>query len=125
MARMTNEYGSAFKTVYDPEVIEELKGSGWRVVEEAPQSPTPAVAKPAAKEAADPPKIKTEEDNPLMFRGKYLTQWVRIGTKKDLMAIFDYYGIEYNTHTIKNDMVIRLRQHIREVKAAARGRSPR
>ena len=115
--RMVNEVGSAYKTVNDPETIEELLASGWRMAEEKVEKAT-AVEVPAAPVAA--PRIVKGGKNQLMYKGRYLSQWAGIATKAELIAIFDYFGIAYSTKTSKSDMQKALRQYIREVKAEQR-----
>ena len=113
--RMVNEYGSAFKTVHTRDEMEELISSGWRVVEEPVPAPVVEQTPPVPA-----PKIVKGGRNQLMYKNKYLSQWVSIATKKELKEIFDHYGIAYAHNISKNDMVVRLRQYIREVKAEQR-----
>ena len=117
---MTNEYRSAYKRVHNAEEVESLRASGWTVVEEQPtpdvQTETPQAEEPMKA----PPRIVKGGKNQLMYRDKYLSQWVRIATKKELRDIFDHYGIPYAYNSSKNDMVIRLRQYIRETKEEQR-----
>ena len=116
---MINEYGSAIKRAHSEEEIEDLLSSGWKPY--TPKQETlPEPIKEEVVETLPAPKIVERRENPLMYKGKYLTQWVQIATKKELKTIFDARGIEYDSNTSKTDMVKRLRQYIREVKAEQR-----
>lgn len=116
---MINEYGSAIKRAHSEEEVADLLSSGWKPYEkkqEIPHEPT----KEEVTETVPAPKIVERKENPLLYKGRYLTQWVSVATKKELKAIFDARGIEYDANTSKSDMVKRLRQYIREVKAEQR-----
>lgn len=116
---MINEYGSAIKRAHSEEEVADLLSSGWKPYEKK-QEPAPEPIKEEVFETVPAPRIVERRENPLMYRGKYLTQWVQIATKKELIAIFNARGIEYDANTSKTDMVKRLRQYIREVKAEQR-----
>ena len=116
MVRMVNEYGSAYKTVHYREDVEELLAAGWKIAEET-------VATPAPAPIPEPIKVvdtHAEMRNKLIYKGKYLSQWLQIATKEQLREIFDYFGIVYSSNTKKSDMQIILRKYIREKKAEMR-----
>lgn len=113
---MTNEYRSAYKRVHTAEQEAELRASGWVVVEE-PKEEKQEPKQEEKEEEVKAPRIVKGGKNALMYKGKYLSQWVTIATKKELIAIFDYYGIPYAVKTSASDMRGRLREYIRQVKA--------
>lgn len=115
---MTNEYGSAFKTVRTREKMQELLANGWKVVED---EANPKEKKAAKEESTiEAPVVTKTGKNELMYDDRYLSQWAQVGTRKELIEIFDHFGIERTSSTTRNDLVIRLRQYIREVKAEQR-----
>lgn len=116
--RMVNQYGSAFKTVRYREDADTLLASGWRIVEEEPKKEEQKVVEETP--AVDAPRVVKTGANELMYKNRYLSQWANVGTRKELIEIFDHFGIERTPNTTKNDMVLRLRQYIREVKAEQR-----
>lgn len=116
---MTNEYRSAFKRVHSAEEAEELLASGWTVVAEKPTAEGGKI-ETETEPPMKPPRIVKGGRNQLMYKNKYLSQWERIATKKELKEIFDHFGIPYSHNIKKNDMIIRLRQYIREEKAEQR-----
>ena len=115
---MANEYGSAFKTVRNREEMQELLASGWKVVEDEANQKEKKTAK--EESAIEAPVVTKTGKNELMYNDRYLSQWAQVGTRKELIEIFDYFGIERTSNTTRNDLVIRLRQYIREVKAEQR-----
>ena len=117
---MTNEYGSAFKRAHSPEEIEELMASGWRAAEVKQTAAEPLHKATEESPAMEARRIVRGGKNELMYKGQYLSQWAGNASKKELVQIFDYFGIAYSTKTSKNDMQKALRQSIREVKAEQR-----
>lgn len=117
---MTNEYRSAFKRVHSAEEAEELRASGWTVVEEKKTVPAAKEETAPLEEPKSVPRVVKGGKNQLMYKDKYLSVWVSIGTKKELKEIFDHFGIPYAYNTNKSAMVARLRQYIREVKEEKR-----
>ncbi len=116
---MVNEYGSAIKRAHSEEEIADLLSSGWKPYTQKQETP-PEPIKEDVPATVPVPRIVERKENPLLYKGKYLTHWAQIATKKELKAIFDARGIEYDTNTSKSDMVKRLRQYVREVKAEQR-----
>ncbi len=117
MVRMVNEYGSAYKTVRSREDMEDLLASGWTIVEEKVVTPEPTVPPDLTVTVVD---THAEMRNQLIYKNRYLTQWVQTGTKPQLRDIFDYFGIPYSHDMRKSDMQIALRKYIREAKAEKR-----
>lgn len=115
---MANEYGSAFKTVRSREEMQELLANGWKVVEDEAKTMEKKIVKEEA--ATEVPRVTKTGKSELVYKDRYLSQWAKVGTRKELIEIFDYFGIERAQNTTKNDLVIRLRQYIREVKAEQR-----
>jgi hypothetical protein len=119
---MTNEYGSAYKRVHTQEEVEDLLATGWRLVEEKPvlvEEPQKEVVV-VEEQPVEAPKVSKTGGNELIYKGRYLSQWVSIANKKEMREIFDYYGIPYAVKTSKSDMAVALRKYIREVKADKR-----
>lgn len=117
---MTNEYRSAYKRVHSPEEAEELRANGWTIVEEQPVA---AEKEEPAKTEEPPmkaPRVVNGGKNQLMYKGKYLSHWVSVATRKELVEIFKHFGIPYAYKSSKSDMVTRLRQYIRDTKAEKR-----
>ena len=117
---MTNEYGSAYKTVHTQEELEDLLASGWRLVEEKPIEVEEPQKDVVEEQPIEAPKVSKVGSNDLIYKGRYLSQWVSIANKKEMREIFDYYGIPYAVKTSKSDMAVALRKYIREIKADKR-----
>ena len=112
--RLRNECGSAYKTVTDKRSIEHLLAAGWHEVPEPV-----AVVEQATEtvETAEAPKLVCEHGNSLMYKGRYLSQWVQVGKIKELRSALTYVGVKFDAKATKPELQQLLREYIKTVKA--------
>lgn len=122
MVRMVNQYGSAYKRVHYRDEVEELLSSGWRIVEEGPPPEQTSITEETKPESVTVEHINSAESQKknLIFKGRYLSQWLQMANKQQMCEIFDYFGIPYSHKTLKSEMQVELRKYIREAKAEKR-----
>jgi hypothetical protein len=111
---MVNQYHSAYVDATSKEKELELLALGWTVVE-------PKKEHPKKEEEKTPnQKAMAQAKNGLIYKGKYLSQWVSVAKKAELIAIFDHFGIPYAKSMSVGELTTKLREFIREKKAEAK-----
>lgn len=105
--------GNIFKTTNSADVIDRLLKAGWQEVKEVETVP---VQEDTTEEKMPSPTVTTRNGNPLMYKGRYLTQWLQIGKVDELRMVLTHLGVPFERSTTKKELQQLLRDRIREIK---------
>lgn len=105
--------GNIFKTTNCADTIDRLLRAGWQEVKEAEVVPA---QEDTTDEKMTAPTVTTRKGNPLIYKGRYLTQWLQIGRVDELRTVLTHLGVPFERSAVKKELQQLLRDRIREIK---------
>lgn len=103
--------GCIYQTTDSDDVIQRLLEAGWEEVKEVVVEETTEAAI-----EIDAPSVVVRKRNPLMYKGRYLSQWLQIGKVDELRAVLSHLGVPFERSAVKKELQQLLRDRIREIK---------
>lgn len=106
--------GSIYQITNSKDTIQRLLRAGWQEVEEEKTEPK-CDPVPAEKPIAAPTLV-IKKEKPLIYKGRYLSQWLQVGKVDELRAVLTHLGVPFERTTPKKELQRLLRDQIREIK---------